>query len=143
MPRGRPKSDSATKQTEKRLTIRFSTTDQRHLMVFDYLKELPYGQKTDAIVNAICFRANEYHALLKENQRNVDDIQKIVQSEIKKAIPQIAQAILAEMKQSGLAFSPPPDNEMAEPNPNLDDSTEDSADMESAMAALKLAELFS
>lgn len=145
MPRGRPKKDAAEKAAEKRLTIRFSGLDERHMMVFDYLKELPYGQKTDAIVNAICYRATEYHSMMTDSQVKMENIQKYIHEEIQRAIPQIAETVVKEMQKSGLVLTG--DAVQNTPERTSQDEHKDSdgedQDMTSAFEALRLAAMFS
>lgn len=145
MPRGRPKKDAAEKAAEKRITIRFSGLDERHMMVFDYLRELPYGQKTDAIVNAICYRATEYHSMMTESQKSMENVQKYIHDEVQRAIPQIATTVVKEMQKSGLVFSGG-----AVENPPVNTSEDEckasdggDQDMASALEALRLAAMFS
>lgn len=137
MPRGRPKKPKQEDQDSAilRLTIRFSKEDETQRMVYDYLKELPYGRKTDAIVKAICDRATSYHFIKDELGKNKKELQDFIREEIQRSIPQIVSLIIAEISSKNLSIS-----QTVPQNPVVKEK-EDPA-MDDAMLALSLANMF-
>ena len=137
MPRGRPKKPKQEDQDSAilRLTIRFSKEDETQRMVYDYLKELPYGRKTDAIVKAIWDRATSYHFIKDELGKNKKELQDYIREEIQRSIPQIVSLIIAEISSKNLSIS-----QTVPQNPVVKEK-EDPA-MDDAMLALSLANMF-
>lgn len=133
-------SDSAI----KRVTLRFDQTNDNQKIVYEYLKDLPYGSKTDAIVTAILERAARHHEVEAEKEKLHEEIRATIHQEVCSNIPNIVAAVIDGIRNE-IAIMPATQQKpvvTSETKENPNDTKEPVGLTEEAALALQLAEMF-
>lgn len=133
-------SDSAI----KRITLRFDQKNDNQKIVYEYLKDLPYGSKTDAIVAAILERAARYHEIESDKEKVYEKIRQTIHEEIQSHVSDIAAAVITGIQDKITVMPVAQEETTANDKPEKEsaDAEQPSGLTEEAFMALELAEMF-